>query len=160
MIPFVLAGMAAFQVASGYQQAEMIRENAKLKQRIDDMNENAIEIDAFEAEKSGYSEAARYASVANATITDQKIAMTSKDVDVTYGTAGTLQQEGKLTALLNTMELQRQGRLKAQGYRNEARNLKLGGSFRNIQTALEAGQTQSQGIMQGGQTLISGYARR
>ncbi len=159
-IPLLVYGaLAAFQVISGNQQAATIEAQANLKQRIDNLNADRADIDAYEAEKFGFTESARYQSVVDATAANQKVAYASQNVDVNYGTAADVQGETRLTGLLNTLEIQRQAREKAAGFKNQARNLRLGGGMAAQQGAIDANATRNQGYIGAAGTLLSGYSR-
>ncbi len=150
-------GVAAYQVISGYQQAEMIREQAKLKQQIDDMNADDALLDAYNAEKEGFSESARYGSVVNSTVGEQRVAYAANNVDVNYGTAADVQDETRLVGAMNVLEIQRRAREKAAGYKKEARNIRLQGGFNRAQAQLDASGAQTRGITSGMSTFVTGY---
>lgn len=155
-----LLAVAALQVWSGFQQAEMIREQAKLQAKINELNAGFAEQDAFEAEAMGYTEAARYQSVIDATIGDQKVAFASQDVNVTSGTAAAVQKESRFTGYLNQLELQKQGRERAQGFKNEARNIRFGSAMQRSQSAIDASGAERNAVIGGLTTGISGYSRK
>ncbi len=151
-ITIAYAATAAFQLASGFQQGEMIREQAALKQRVDQMNIDATELDAFHAEQFGQTEAARYQNVVDATLSGQRTAFAAQNVDASYGTAGELQAETKLTGFLNMLDIRRQATEKAAGLRSEARNMRLGSSMGRFQAEINAGSAQAQGVISAAQT--------
>jgi hypothetical protein len=154
------AALAGYQILSSLQQAEMMEEQGKLQRKVSEMNAEFAEVDAYEAEKAGFTQAARYQANANEVIADQKIAMTSKDIDVTYGTAAELQAESKLNTLLNTLDMQREGRERAMGFRREARQTRLQGSLNSLGVSTQASATRNAGVMNAGATLVSGYSRK
>lgn len=155
-----LIGLAALQVWSGFQQAEMIRRQAELQGRINELNAGFAELDAFEAEKMGYTEAARYQTVIDATIGSQKVAYAADNVDVTSGTAAAIQAENRFTGFLNQLDIQKQGRERARGFRNEARNIRFGGMMQRSQAAIDAAGVERSAVLSGIQTGISGYSRK
>lgn len=154
-----LIALAAFQVISAGQQAELQVRAGELDNKIAEMNARFIEQDAFEAESLGLTRAARYQNVIDATISDQRLAFASEDVDVSTGTAAAIQRETKLIGTLNILDIQRSGRLKALGLRDQASNVRLGGQFRLAQSVSDAAGTRAAGIGRGIQTGISAYSR-
>lgn len=154
-----VGALATLQVVGGIHQSEMIRAQAALRQRLDDMNADAAEVDAYKAEVEGFSETARYQSVIDHTIADQRLAFTSQNIDANYGTAAQIQEESKFTGYVNILDIQRQAREKALGFKNDARNIRLGAGYRRMASNAEAAAQQFSGIVQGAGT-VTGYAAR
>ena len=154
------AGVAGLQIASGLQQAQMIRRQARLTEQLNEMNARFAEIDAYEAEKFGYSEAAAYQTQIDATVGQQKVAFAAQGVDVNFGTAAQLQAETRLTGFLNTIDIQNQARAKARGIRNEASNIRLGSYMSRSQAEINASAVQTQAFLGAANTGVSGYARK
>lgn len=154
-----LVAMAAYQVISGYQQAEIIREQARLKQEVDDMNAEDADIDAYNAEKYGFTESARYQSVIDQTIGSQRSVLAAQDVDVNYGTAAQKQSETRVTGYFNMLEMQRRGKERALGYKKEGRNIRLGSTFSRQQGEINASAAINHGITSAANTGVSGYTR-
>ena len=71
--PVAIGAMAAFQVWSGIQQGAMIRRQSKISQQLAEMNAKFAEYDAWEAEKAGYSEMARYQTMIDSTVAQQRV---------------------------------------------------------------------------------------
>jgi hypothetical protein len=159
MALIAVAALAALKVATGFHQGEMIRESNRLRRKIDSMNIEAAEIDAWEAERFGYSQIARYESVIDSTVADQKLTYAAQGVDVSYGTAAEVQADTRVTGMLNKLEIERQARERANGFRREARNMKLGSSMSALQASLDAASAESAGIMGGLDTMVSGYSK-
>ncbi len=151
--------LAAAQVIGGYQQSEIIKQSADMKKSVDDMNAKFADLDAFNATAQGYSEAARYSTVADQTIAAQRSAYAGANVSLGYGTAGDVEKDSSVTKLVNTLELQRQGRAKALGYQQQALNTRLGGEMAQLQGAMDAGAAQNHGVMSAASTLVNGYER-
>ena len=153
---YVALAMAAFQMISGAQQAEVVRANAELSKQVNDMNAEFAEIDAFNAENTGRAEEARYQTTIDQTVGAQKVALASKDVDINFGTAKELQNQTKLTGFLNQIDIRNQAHNQALGYKGQARNLKLASYTQAAEAALQAGAIQSSSMMRGAETVISG----
>lgn len=151
------AAYAGYQLISGYQQAETIRENAKLRDQIDGMNEWAAEQDAFNAEKEGYSHSARYQSTIDSTVADQRTAYASKNVDVNFGTAADVQADSKVTGFLNQLDIQRQASEKAYGYKREELNTRLQSGMNDAFAEEQAGAKEAEGTANAAKTFMSGY---
>lgn len=154
-----LGGLAVFQIWSGLQQADTIRQNAKLKQRVDDMNAQFADLNAFRALQTGQAEAADYQKKIDAVIGGQREAYASKNIDVNYGTASEMQADARVQGVANILNIQKQARDKALGYSNQAINERLQGQFKNIQGIMDANTAEVTGIQQAAHTAISGYSR-
>lgn len=153
------AVLAAMQVISGNNQAAALRAQAKRKQMIADMNAEFAELDAWEAEQQGYADQARYQGVVDATVGTQRVAYASKNVDIGYGTAAEVQAETRITGMLNMLDIQKQARNKALGFKKEAQNLRLGGEMTRQQGDMDATATQNAAYMNAAGTALSGYDR-
>lgn len=151
------AGLAAYQVASGLQQAQIVRRNAELNKQVNDLNAEYAEIDAHNAELEGYSEQARYQSVIDATLGSQRVAFAAQEVDVSFGTAKEIQEETKLTGFLNLLDIKKQAQAKARGYMIQARNFRLASYTQSAQAALEAGAIQSSSFLRAGESGLKSY---
>lgn len=153
------AAIAAAQLVGGYQQADIIRQQAGVQQSVQELNANYADLDALHAEQNGFSESARYATVADSTIGQQRANLAGAGVDVNYGTAADIQADSKITAMLNTLEIQRQGREKALGFKIQAINTRLGGAMTQLQGQLNASSVQNQALLSAARTGVSGYER-
>jgi hypothetical protein len=156
---YVFVGVAAFQLTSGLQQAETIRENGKLTREIADMNAEFAEIDSFHAEQDGGTQAAAYEGKADQVQSDQVVAYTSKDVDVSFGTAAEVIADSKLATFLNVVDIKNQAHRKALGYKDQARQYITGGVLAQAQSQLNASATQNSAIIGAATTAASGYSK-
>jgi hypothetical protein len=156
----VAAGVAAYQIAEGLQNAEMIREQGKLQKEINEMNAKYAEIDAYEAEKFGFTQAAAYKKQESQTISSQRVAMAAANVDVNSGTAAEIQAETRLTGFLNTIDIQNAGRARAAGIKREASNTRLNGAMGQAQTNIAAADAQRAGFGEAIKTGVSAYTRK
>lgn len=152
-------GLASLQVANGYQQGDIIKQNGDLQQSIDDMNANFQNIDAWNAQKAGYSKGAQYQDVVDKTIATQRANYAGASVNVDYGSAADTQADSKIAGMMNVMQLQRQGREQALGYNIEAVNTRLGGTMASAQAGINASAAEDAGIMGAVSTGVSGYER-
>lgn len=150
--------LAGAQLIGGYQQGDAIKGSAEVQKSINDMNAQFQELDAFDAQKAGYSKAARYQSVVDSTIGKQRTALASEHVDVGYGTAADVQAESKLTGMLNVLEIQRQGREAAHGFQMQAINTRLGGEMATLQANMDASSAENRGFTSALSTGVSGYS--
>jgi hypothetical protein len=156
----VYAGMAAYQLYSANQQAKAIARNAQLTNKINAANARFLEIDAYEAEKFGYTQVARYDNMVSDVIGQQRSGYASQNVDVNFGTAGQLQAESKLAGYLNTLDMQSEARKKALGLKNEASNVRLGMFMTNAQSKLDQQAARTAGLTGAINTGISFYDRQ
>jgi hypothetical protein len=159
-VPIIIyAALAAMQAMSGNAQAATIREQAKRKQLIANMNAEFAEVDAWEAEQQGFADSARYQNVIDQTVGTQRVAYASQNVDINYGTAAEKQSETRITGMLNTLDIQKQARQKAAGFKKEAMNLRMGGEMQRQEAGMNANATQQAGYMNAANTALSGYSR-
>ncbi len=159
-IPLIAYGaLAAMQIASGNSQAAAIQEQAKRKQMIANMNAEFAELDAYDAEVQGFTDSARYQNTIDSVIGAQRAGYASQNVDVNYGTAADVQTDSRITGLLNTLDLQKQARQKALGFKREANNLRLGGDFARQQGDMDASATRTSGYLNAGGTVLQGVDR-
>lgn len=159
---WVVAGVAAFQLISGAQQAETIRNNAEISKGVNELNAKYAELDAYHAEQDGYTAEARYQTTIDQTISSQKVVEAAKGVDVSFGTAKELQLETKLTGFLNKLDIKNRAHAQALGYENQASNIRLQGASNTAQAAYNASATETSAIISAANTAlpaISGYRR-
>lgn len=152
--------MAGLQIAGGLYQAQMIRMQSDMQSRINEMNAKYAEIDAYETEKFGDTEAAAYQVNIDQTVGEQTAGYAAQDVDVNFGTAADVIKETKTTGFLNQLEIRKQARAKAMGLRREAGNIRLNGGMQSDVANLQARSAQTAGFMQAGVTGLSFYTRK
>lgn len=156
---YAYAALAGLQLAGGYFASQNIKESARLNQDIANMNAEFAELDAYDAITEGYTEQARYQSVIDQTLGEQQLIMAAQDVDVSYGTASSVQAETNFTAQLNLMEIEKHAQEKALGYKTQARQIKTGGVMQAAEAKTRAGQAMFGAVTGAAQTGISGYRR-
>ena len=156
---WVAVGVAGFQLISGAQQAETVRENARLQRDLDNMNAEYAKLDAYNAEQAGYSAEARYDSTINQTISGQKVGLASQGVDVNFGTAAEIQVDTKLVGFLNKLDIRNQAHERALGYENQSSNFRLRGATAEAQGEYNAGAIKNAALMNAAGTALSGYRR-
>lgn len=154
---YAIAALAAFQVATGVQQSQLIQRQAALGREVDNMNADFAEIDAFNIENQQLAEVAAYRKNIDAILSDQQVAMATNGIDSTFGTASEIVEESRLNAFLNTLDLQNQARTSGLALRREARGMRMGGNFKQLEANARAGAVTTQSILSAGQTLASGY---
>lgn len=151
---FAYAGLAAYEIISGFQQAEMVRANAELSQEINTFNADLAQIDAYEAEKAGYSQVARYEGVVEQTVGSQRVALAAQGVDVSFGTAAEIQEDTKVRGFLNQQDIMAEANARALGFKNEARSRRLQGYLSAVGAEVSASATRNAGIIGAAQTGI------
>ena len=139
-------GISAFQIWSGLQQAKMITRQAGLQNQINDMNAKYAELDAYEAEKFGYTQTSRYQTVIDSTVGTQRASYAAQNVDINFGTAAEVQAETKLIGFLNQLDMQKEARLRAKGLKIEASNIRLGGAMSASKAAMDSYAVRMAGI--------------
>lgn len=157
MVPLILAGM---QLANGYFASQNIKATAELNRDISKMNAEFAELDAYDAELEGGTQAARYQSVIDNTLADQSAIMAAKDIDSSYGSAASIAKETSFIGQLNLMEIQKNAQQTALGYKRQARDTRLQGFLNYGQDQARAASAMASGINNAVNTGISGYSRR
>lgn len=152
-----MAAMAGLQLAGSYFAAQNMKETARINQDIAEMNAEFAELDAHDALVDGESQQARYQSVVDETLSDQQTALAAAGVDTGFGSAGAIEDETRFTAELNAIEIQKRSQEKALGFKQQARDIRLGGAVQRSQTETQAGAVQAKGITDAAKTGISGY---
>lgn len=152
-------GLAALQLAGGYFASQNIKATAELNRDIANMNAEFAELDAYDSELEGYGEATRYQSVIDNTLAEQQAALTAADVDVSYGSAASIQEESKFMGELNKMEIEKQAQEKALGYKRQARDIRLGSTLEYGDAKTRAGQAMFGAVTGAAQTGLTGYQR-
>lgn len=156
---YAYAATGAFQIVSGLQQAELMRESGRFAQQVAEMNAQYAELDAYEAEKFALTESARYQTQIDSTISDQRTMLAAEGVDITSGTAKAIQEETKLTGFLNTLDIEAQGRAKAMGLRRQAASFRIGGAQNVAQANINASATRANAVVGGIGSGLNAYDR-
>lgn len=156
---YATGAQMGLQMWAGVQQANMIRRQSQLTEKIDALNAKYAEYDAYEAEKFGFEESARYEGQVQQTTSSQRAAMAAEDVDVNYGTAAELAEETKLNGFLNVIDIQAQARARALGIKREANSIRLNSSMKSLQAQNNASAAQMSGFV-GAATTAGNYVSR
>lgn len=143
---WLLLAEGGLQLWSGFEQAELIREQTELQQNMNELNAQFAEYDAWEAEKFGYEQGARYRAVVDAAIGEQRVGYAAQGVDVNYGTAAEVQEDSRINGYLNALDVQRAARYRAYGLGVQASNLRLQGRMIGIEGNLGAFGARTRGI--------------
>lgn len=136
-IPYIYGTQALLSIWSGFQQARLIEQQARIQHDISEFNAEQKEIEAFQTLQWGYEQGAQYQQVIDNMISDQRVAYASQDVDVSFGTAKAIQEETAQIGELNVMDIHRQAADRAKGIRAEARNIRMGGDFAMSQAQVD-----------------------
>jgi opacity protein-like surface antigen len=152
--------LAGAQVISAAQQAEMIQKQAKVQQRINEINAEFSELNAWEAMGDAQGEAARYDTQVSDVLGKQHAAFSGADVQIGYGTAGAVDADTRTMGMLNVLELQRRGRQQAFQHKIQAINQRLSGYMTGLQADIDAGAAIRQGTFAAAQTGIEAMKAR
>jgi hypothetical protein len=155
----IYGGIAALELAGGYFASQNIKQAAELNRDIAEMNAEFAELDAYDSELEGISRSARYQSVIDNTLAEQSAIMNAQDIDVSYGSASSVQAETKFLGELNMMEIQKQARQQALGYTRQARDYRIGGSLNYASDQARASSAMFSAITSAAKTGLTGYAR-
>lgn len=157
MDPYSAAALAAFQIATGLQQAEMIKKNAELNKLMYSINKEYADLDANEALKQGITEEARYAGQIKQTVAAQNVAFAAADVDRSFGTAAEIQAETELIGELNKLKIRDQTHAKILGYKRQGLQYGAQSAINQSSAATQAAATQAGAFLRGASTFASGY---
>lgn len=141
-----MTSIAAFQLASSYFAAQNARDTAELNHDIARMNAEFAELDAHDAIIDGESAVARYQSVVDQTLSQQRAVLAAADVDTTYGSAAEVTKETRFIADLNRMEIEKQAQEKALGYKRQARDFRLQSDLNLAAEEGRASAIEAQGL--------------
>lgn len=156
---FIYGGMAALQLAGGYFASQNIKESARINREIAEMNAEFAELDAYDAELEGYTRLGRYQSVIDNTLSEQQAIMTAQNIDVSYGSAATIQEETRFMGELNKMELEKQAQEAALGYTRQARDIRFGANLEQGRENSRAASTMFNSVLGAANTGLTGYKR-
>ena len=154
---YVAAAYGGFQVWSGFQQADMMRQQASINRRVMEMNAELAEVDSFNAMRDGMTKLARYQTSLDAVRSMQTVAYAARGVDSTFGTAADVITDSETNGLLNRMDLESQAFQAAAGYENQAAKYRIQGGMNYQAEMTRAQATQNASLIQGLYTGISGY---
>lgn len=154
---YAYAALAAVQLAGSYFSAQNIKETARINKQISDMNAEYAELDAYDAEIEGVSSVAKYQSTVDQTISTQRAEMAAADIDLSYGSAASIEEETKFLAELNKLELLHQAQDRVHGYEREAFEHRFSGTQQYGLARAKAYGTMLQGVTSAGSTGLSGY---
>jgi hypothetical protein len=155
---YAYLALAGLNLVGGFQQADIIRQNASLQAGVADMNAKYAQVDAYNALETGYGNANKYETGVDSAIGTERATYASENVDVKYGTAANVESDNNIAKVQNVLQLQRQAQNQAAGFQAQAINLHLGGQMTQLQGNLNASSAESQGIMSAITTGIAGYA--
>lgn len=153
-----LFALAAYQAVSALKQADEIRQSAELTNRLNEVNAKYADIDAYETEKFGFTEAASYQPNIDKTLAAQRSGYASQNVDINFGTAADVQEETKLVGNLNILDIQNQARMKALGFKQQAANIRSGMSVTKSQAEINSNSVASSGVTNAAGTAFRGWA--
>ena len=151
--------IAGATLINGLNQASAVKSQARLNRNIAEFNADLVDHDAWEAEKFGYTQSARYQSTIDSTAADQQVAFASQGVDTTFGTAARLQEETHLTGFLNNLDLHRIARSNAKGLRSQASSMRLQGIMGTYQANIDASAIKTQAALSAANTGLAGYSK-
>ena len=146
---YAYLALAGLQVASGFQQGQIIRQNGDLQAEIQEANAKYAQVDAYNALETGYGNAAKYQDVVDATVAADRGAYASEGVQIGYGTAGQQENDNHIAGMVNTLQIQKQARDQSVGYQVQGLNFTMAGQMTQLQSTINAGAAQSAGILQG-----------
>jgi len=158
-VPLVVAGVVAgFQMFSGLKQAEDVRSAARFNKELAEMNAGFIEMDAWEAEKYGFTQSTRYQSVIDDVISDQRVGMAARGVDVSFGSAKEVQEASKLSGFLNQLDMIQQAQNQSKNLKNQALSVRFGATMDGIAADSKSRGAENAGYLAAANTMASAYS--
>ena len=157
---WVAVGVAGFQMISSFQQAEMVRRQAKIQKEIDDFNAGLAEYDGWQVKNHGETQVARYQGEVDKSMAAARVSAAAEGVDISPG-SGSLSEvvaENQLNAAANIEDIQNQTREKALGYTRQAQSIRMGSRIGQSQASTQASSIQTGGIMNAAATGVKAYA--
>lgn len=131
MDPFTIAflGSQALSVANSAMTGGYRKEAAALNRKIAELNAMNAEHDAYESIRQGLSKKATYQNQVNDVIKSQDVLYAYADVDTSFGTAKSIQEQTKLNGMLNATDITNAAYAKALGYNRQALNYRIQGQM-------------------------------
>lgn len=151
--------LAGFQIISGLQQAEMVRQQAKIQKQIDEFNAQMAEYDAWRVIGYGQTQMAQYQKQIDQAQGSAKVSAAGEGVSTTEGSIAELMQQNQMTGAMNLLEIENQTREKALGYTRQARQIRMGSQMNQMTAATQAASIVGGSILKGAGTLASGYLK-
>ncbi len=157
--PYSTAGLLAFDLWSGMQQADMIKDNAATMGLIYQINSEFAEVDAYEAVRAGNSNANRVQSVVDKVHSEQTAALAGRGQDVNFGSAAELKGEATIQGLVQQAEIKNEARNQALGIKREALNLRTQGTLNQYGANTRASAQVGATILSGLGSAVKAYTR-
>lgn len=155
----IYAGLAAYQVYSGMQQAKGIREQAERQRRIDEENAKLAEFDAWAAEAYGQTQIAQYQKTIDQTQAAGRVSAAAAGVDINSGSLAEVSAENQFTGLMNQLEIEQQAMERGLGYKRQAASIRGQAGQNYASATAKADATQNAAILQGVEAGVTGYGR-
>lgn len=153
----IYAAIAGMQLLQGIQQANNIQKQAELQKKLDELNIEQAQLDAFMAEADGYTQEARYQNVIDQIKSAQEVAFIAQDVDPSFGTARDIQEESTVNANLNKIDIQNQAHMKALGFQNQAINMRTQSKLNSLAAETYAINVRNSAILGAAGTAAKGF---
>lgn len=154
-----LYALAGLQAVSALKQADEIRRSADLTRKLNEINAQYADYDAYQAELGGETQAARYQSEIDKIASEQQTTLAAQGVDINYGTAAEIQKDTKVTGFLNILDIKQQARARAMGFKREARETRIKGAFNQSQAEINANGVAVAGLLNAGATGYRGWSQ-
>ena len=155
---YAAAAYGGFQIWSGFQQADMMRQQASVNRKVMELNAELAEVDSFNALKDGMTKVSRYQSTVDSIRSMQTAIYSSKGVDSSFGSSADIISDSDRNAVFNRMDLETQAFQAAAGFENKAAQFRIQGSVNYQSEIARANATQNAAILNGAFTGISGYS--
>ena len=153
------AGIAAYQLISGFVQADMVAKQAAIQKQIDEENAKLAEFDAWRMEGYGQTAVAQYQQQIDQAAGAAKVSAAAAGADIRSGSLSEVVAENDMIGVMNQMEIENQAREKALGYTRQARNIRTGSMISQSQAKIQQSSIIGGSILRAGGTVAAGMIK-
>ena len=153
------AGIAAYQLISGFVQADMVAKQAAIQKQIDEENAKLAEYDAWRTEAFGQTAVAQYQQQIDQAAGAAKVSAAGAGVSLQEGSLSEVVAENEMVGIMNQMEIENQAREKALGYTRQARSIRTGSLISQSQSKTQQSSIIGGSILRAGGTLAAGMMK-
>lgn len=126
------------------------KQAAALNRKVAELNATNAEHDAYESVRQGLSKKASYQNQARDVIKSQDVLYAYADVDTSFGTAKSIQEQTKLNGMLNATDITNAAYAKALGYNRQALNYRTQGAMNEAAVVNQANSNLTSAVISAG----------
>ena len=159
MSGYAYAALAGLQLAGGYFASQNIKQTAELNRSIAEMNAQFAELDMFDTLAQGETDKALYQKQIDDTLAAQSAMMNAQDIDMSFGSASSIEAETRFTGQLNLMQIEKEAQNRVLGIKRQTRDMIMGAEMKYGNDMSRASQAMFSGVMSAASTGLTGYER-